>query len=154
MLNYSQHRQSGMHTVEMAIVSSVFFLILFTVLEVGRALFTWNVLEEGVRRGARLAAVCPITSTATIQNRVLFGGDFGLNDSGATVVVEYFGVDGQPETNTGFIRYVRVVVKDFQFRFLIPFVDRVITAPDFTATLPSESLGEAPFGYTSPSCSV
>ncbi len=159
MLSHSAQSQSGMHSVEMAIVSSVFFLILFAVLEVGRALFIWNLLDEGARRGARLAAVCPVTSIVAIQNKAVFGGTFvdGLNSTDTTVNVEYLPATGtpviaDPVANFTAIRYVRVVVSNFSFRFLIPFIDLTITAPDFSATLPSESLGVAPFGFIAPSC--
>ncbi|WP_207062075.1 TadE/TadG family type IV pilus assembly protein [Motiliproteus sp. SC1-56] len=155
----TRRRQAGMHSVEMAIVSSVFFMLLFAVLEVGRALFVWNLLDEGVRRGARLAAVCPVPSTDAIQRAVTFGGSFvaGLNATDTSVKVEYLPESGapvieDPVANFTAIRYVRVVISNFSFRFLIPLVDLSVTAPDFSATLPSESLGVAPFGFTSPPC--
>ncbi len=154
-----RHKQRGMQSVELAIVSSVFFLLLFAVLEVGRALFVWNLLEEGARRGARLAAVCPVTSTSAIQDKALFGGSFiaGLNSSETTVNVQYLPTDGtsiiaDPSADFSAIRYVRVIVSNFSFRFLVPFIDITLTAPDVIATLPSESLGVAPFGFVSPPC--
>ena len=53
-------RQSGLVTVEFALIGAFFFLILFSIIEFGRLLFTWNTLDEVTRRAARLAAVCPI----------------------------------------------------------------------------------------------
>ena len=53
-------RQTGTTTVEFAIIASVMFMILFGVIEFGRVMFTANALAESTRRGARLAAVCPV----------------------------------------------------------------------------------------------
>ncbi|MEH6626062.1 MAG: TadE/TadG family type IV pilus assembly protein [Motiliproteus sp.] len=153
-----KRKQSGMHSVELAIVATVFFTLLYGVLEVGRALFIWNLLDEGARRGARLAAVCPVTSTATLQSKAVFGGTYidGLNTTDATIEVQYLNTNGSevnPITESGAIRYVRVVISDFEFRPVVQLLDDLhVTAPDFVATLPSESLGVAPFGFTSPSC--
>lgn len=51
--------QQGAALVEFAIVALVFFMVLFSAIEVGRWMFTWNTLVEATRRGARIAAVCP-----------------------------------------------------------------------------------------------
>ena len=61
------HRQRGTTTVEFAIVGMVTLLLLFTVIEFGRILFTLNMLDEGARRGARVAAVCDVGDAAIAQ---------------------------------------------------------------------------------------
>ena len=52
------HRDElGAAVVEFALVVPVLFLIVFAVIDFGRALWTLNVLSSGVREGARAAAV-------------------------------------------------------------------------------------------------
>ena len=53
-------RQKGVTTVEFAIIGTAFMIVLFGVIEVGRAVFTLNTLGETTRRAARIATVCPI----------------------------------------------------------------------------------------------
>ena len=144
-------RQNGMYLVEFAIVGGVFVLILFTLIEFGRALFVMNSLGEATRRGARLAAVCPIGDPA-IREVAIFNPSGGGGNSpmiaGLTtgnVAVEYLdinsGVIGDPVANFVQIRYVRVRITNFSHTFLIPFVNLSLVTPGFPATLPRESLG-------------
>ena len=52
------HRDElGAAVVEFALVVPVLFLIIFAVIDFGRALWTLNVISSGVREGARAAAV-------------------------------------------------------------------------------------------------
>ena len=161
-----RHTQSGLATVEFAIVGATFFLVLFGVLEFGRALFVWNTLNEVTRRGARVATVCPVNHSA-IKHVAVFDAPGGTGESpflyGLTmdnVTVEYLdtgaNVIGDPQTNFGNIRYVRVRVTSYQHTLLVPFLgaDATVTTPDFAATLPRESLGipregETPFCFGS-----
>lgn len=53
-----KHHQ-GAALPEFAIVALVFFMVLFSAIEVGRWMFMWNTLTEATRRGARIASVCP-----------------------------------------------------------------------------------------------
>ena len=55
-----KNSQQGTTTVEFAILASVLFVLIFGVIEIGRAFFVWNSLAEATRRGARIAAVCPV----------------------------------------------------------------------------------------------
>lgn len=55
-------RQRGATMVEFAIIGLLFFMLLFGIIEFGRAFFTYNTLLEATRRGARVAAVCPVSS--------------------------------------------------------------------------------------------
>ena len=159
-------RQCGLATVEFAIVGATFFLVLFGVLEFGRALFVWNALNEATRRGARVAAVCPVNHSA-IKHVAIFDTPGGTGESpflyGLTmdnITVDYLdsgaNVIGDPQTNFSTIRYVRVSVTNYQHTLLVPFLgaDATVTTPDFAATLPRESLGipregETPFCFGS-----
>ena len=149
-------RMRGMYTVEFAIVGLLLFILLFGVIEMGRLYFTVNALNETVRRGARLAAVCDI-NTPEILQRAIFNaaGDSGAssliaNLETSDLTLTYLDEDGNqiaaPADTTGAdgfraIRYVRLRLENFTFDLLIPVLGRQITLPDIQATLPRESLG-------------
>ncbi len=143
-------RQKGMHLVEFAIVGTVFLLILFALIEFGRALFVMNSLGEATRRGVRLAVVCPI-GDAAIREVAIFNPPGGGGNSSmiaglttANVAVEYLNTTGgviDPAANFIQIRSVRVRITNFTHTFLIPFVNISFVTPGFPATLPRESLG-------------
>jgi hypothetical protein len=129
----------------------VFVLILFALLEFGRALYVMNSLGEATRRGVRLAVVCPIDDPA-IREVAIFNSSGGGDDSSlitglttANVVVEYLdttgGVIGNPTASFVQIRSVRVRIANFTHTFLIPFVNISFVTPGFPATLSRESLG-------------
>ena len=56
----SWHRQRGITTVEFAIVGLLLFTMIFGVIEVARGYYVYTMLGDVARRGARLAAVCPV----------------------------------------------------------------------------------------------
>jgi Flp pilus assembly protein TadG len=156
-------RQKGIYIVEFTIVAAVFFVLLFGVIEFGRALFVWNSLTEATRRGARLAAVCPI-GHASIANVAVFNSPDaagaspvmpGLNSS--NVVTEYLDQSGVTTATLSNVRYVRVSIVEFQHTLLIPALlpglpSMTLTAPPFETTLPSESLGFVPDGAGTTQC--
>lgn len=144
----------GASTVEFALVSLVFFMVLFGLIEVGRMAFTYNTLEEAVRRGARVGAVCPINHSG-IQTLTVGGRNDGTGYtlSGLTsemVNVDYLGqtgaVVGNPAANVADVFFVRVRISGYQHRFLVPGLNRVFNGPVFEAVLPVESLGAVPTG--------
>jgi Flp pilus assembly protein TadG len=127
--------------------------IIIAVVDIGRLFYTTASLNESTRRGARAAAVCPINDPAIAQIAVFnTSGNSGasatvnglvpanidvryLNDAGAAVADPA----GAGFTN---IRYVRVSINGgFVLQTLIPGLSAVIPTPNFTATLPRESLG-------------
>lgn len=155
-----RNRQRGLAAVEFAIVGAAFFIVLFGVLEFGRALFVANFMVEGTRRGARLAAVCAIGSagipTATIFANGTGNSRFvaGLNTS--NVVVTYLNQAGapvaNPAANMATIAYVRVRIVGYQQTMMIPFIMSTFLMPEFAATLPAESLGYSPTPQTFTAC--
>ena len=104
-------RQKGTTTVEFAIIGLLFFVILFAIVEVGRALFVWNALADITRRAARIGAVCPPNDAgvirAAIYNAVGDGGSSslisGLNPEDVRVryLTSTMAVEPNPAT-TGF----------------------------------------------------
>ncbi|MFH0343099.1 MAG: TadE/TadG family type IV pilus assembly protein [Chromatiales bacterium] len=154
-----KNRQSGLATVEFAIIGMLFFIVLFAVIEFGRLLFTWNTLTEATRRGARVAAVCPVNHPAiariTVFNRPGGGGSPVLpNLAPGDVAVQYLGDNGNDLGNApsfSNIAYVSVGISGnsdgvpgYQHQMLIPLLAMTLTSPWFQTTLPRESLGQVP----------
>lgn len=140
--------QRGLTTVEFAIVGLVFFVILFAVIEFGRIIYTMNILQEGARRAARVAAVCAVNDPA-IANRAVFADLPGLTT--ANVIVEYLNQAGGTAANFGDIRYVRVSIRGYSMPIAIPLINPTFDAPEFSSTLPRESLGVVKSG-AAPDC--
>lgn len=144
--------QQGLATVEFAIVGTVLFIVLFGVIEFGRALFVANALAESTRRGARVAAICPVGDARPAQVAIFADGNgasrIAPNLTTANVVVSYLNQAGAPLANPvasySSIRYVQVRIVNFTQQLLIPFATPQLLMPPFTATLPIESLGYSP----------
>jgi len=145
-----RHCAKGGTLVEFTVVAGVFYLTLFSIIEFGRVLYTWNVLDEITRRGARLAAVCPIASSAGITSRSTFNGGIIHDLAADNLKIEYLDGDAVPinDTNVNFvdIRFVRASIEGYQFQAFIPFISLLLPAPSFATVLPSESLGISPPG--------
>ncbi|MBM0106076.1 pilus assembly protein [Steroidobacter sp. S1-65] len=147
-----RNHERGITTVEFAIVGAVLFIVLFAVIEFGRALFVANALVEGTRRGARVAAICPVGDSRPAQVAIFADGD-GVSDiapdlTTANVLVSYLDQSGatlaDPGANYSSIRYVQVSIVDYTQQLLIPFAMPSFLMPPFSATLPIESLGYSP----------
>ncbi len=148
-----KNKVKGVTTVEFALVGGLFFLVLFGILEFGRLLFVWNTLTEATRRGARIAAVCPVNHSAIARIAVLDGPTGGGSSpilpglSTANVELRYLDVDGiliadpSPGGNYTAIRYVRVRIIGYSHNMNIPMFTPLLNAPPFQTTLPRESLG-------------
>lgn len=149
-------RERGIYVVEFAIIGVLLFVLLFAVIEMGRLYFTVNTLNETVRRGARLAAVCDISDPLVLRRAIFNAADDGggssliMNLDTADLSLIYLDADGvqvlspsDTSGNDGFraIRYVQLRVDNFTFDLLIPVFGRQLTLPSFRATLPRESLG-------------
>ena len=59
-------RNRGAATVEFALVLVILLLLLFGMLEIGRALFKWNSAAEATRIGARTAAIVAVNDKAKV----------------------------------------------------------------------------------------
>lgn len=143
-----KHRQRGTTTVEFAIVGAVALALIFTVIEFGRILFTLNVLDEGVRRATRIAAVCAV-GDAAIADAAVFVSLPRLTTT--NVVTEYLDDGGAALGDPAgadypLIKFVRVRIVNYAFPVAIPFMATTFAAPEFSSTLPRESLGVPFFG--------
>ncbi|ABE44469.1 TadE/TadG family type IV pilus assembly protein [Polaromonas sp. JS666] len=67
-------RQGGVAAVEFAIISLLFFTILFAILEFGRMLYVYNTMQEVTRRAAREAVVRWTNQESAVKSLALFGG--------------------------------------------------------------------------------
>jgi Flp pilus assembly protein TadG len=151
----SGQRQSGLVVVELALVGLIAFILLFGAIEFGRLMYTWNVMTEGTRRGARVAAVCPIDEAGQtkVKRATLFrdpNGDGLAGDIGFpglepdNVQVEYLKADGTAAATRNDVEFVRVSIINYELQLLIPGLFPTITMPSFATTLPAESLGVDP----------
>lgn len=153
------HSQSGTTTVEFAIIGTVMMIIVFGIIEFGRAFYTINVLTEVARRGARMAAVCPVGDPKPASVAIFDSGNGsssaipGLTTS--NVLIQYLDVNGQPlgspASNFGAIRYVQSSISSvtpFSLPLFIPVIAPTLTLSGFTATMPRESLGISAAGVT------
>jgi hypothetical protein len=156
MKTIERRRMAGVYVVEFAIIGLLLFTLLFGVLEMGRLLFTVNALDEVVRRGARLAAVCDISDPVILRRAILNAADDAgassligrLNTADLTLV--YLDENGVVVSSPGdlagaggfsAIRYVQLRVENFPHELLIPGFGGVFTLPAFRSSIPRESLG-------------
>jgi hypothetical protein len=153
------NREQGVTTVEFAFVGVAMLLVLFGVIEIGRAMFVLNALGEASRRAARMATVCPINDPAIAQVGLFnppgsTGNRIIGNLSTANFAVEYLDANGtvlnDPAANFSRIEFVRTRIVNFQHQMLIPFGNYIFTTPDFSTTLRRESLGVPREGMIQP----
>ena len=140
----TRRNQRGTTVVEFAIVGVVFFTVLFALIDLSRLYFDMAALDESTRRGARVAAVCPINDPQ-IEQVALFGGLVPTLGT-ANILVQYLDEDGAVVGSPGgagygTIRYVRVAIQNFELQTFIPGLTSVLPTPGFVTTIPSESLG-------------
>ncbi|WP_299792526.1 TadE/TadG family type IV pilus assembly protein [uncultured Shewanella sp.] len=132
--------QRGVYAVEFAIVAGVFMILLFAIIEVGRLMYTYNVLHEASRRAARIAVVCQIADTDIKSMGLFNGAELIPNLTPANLTISYLDSEGNDATGIG-IKLVRAEIANYQHEFLVPGLYRVINSPTFTTYLPRESLG-------------
>ncbi|MBY5946362.1 TadE/TadG family type IV pilus assembly protein [Photobacterium rosenbergii] len=155
----SLKNQKGSTLVEFSIIAGFFFMLIFAIIEFGRLLFTWHVLNETSRRTARLASVCQISTAeqqdiklASIVNNVPLP-NFSVNNI-RLVYLDSLGqeiTDDISETvNFNQIEFIEATITNYQVALLIPLAtfDINFTAPEFKTILPRESLGVTRTGYT------
>ena len=64
--------QSGAAAVEFALVAVMFFTVLFGIVEIGRAMYVFNTVQEVTRRAAREAVVSWVSLASSIQHDAIF----------------------------------------------------------------------------------
>ncbi|NJD31187.1 MAG: pilus assembly protein [Gammaproteobacteria bacterium] len=138
----ARRRQRGATTVEFAIVGLLLVIVVFAVIEFGRIVFTLNMLQEGARRAARVAAVCRVNDPLVAQKAV-FAAPHGVPGLDTSYVhVEYLdqsGADSGGDYSS--TAYVRVRIAGYPMHIFLPLLSPAFTAPEYSVTLPRESLG-------------
>jgi hypothetical protein len=134
-------RMRGAYMVEFAISAGVLLMLVFGCIEMCRGSYTLASLQEGTRRAARLATVCPLNDPA-IASAVNFMSNPGFTT--ANVQINYLDVNGvalgaNPSYSS--VYYVQVGVVNYTIPLAIPGLNAIITSPPYIVTLPSQSLG-------------
>ena len=152
--------QKGQSLVEMALVSLIFFFLLFGILEFGRALWTYNTIVQSTRAAARWAVanakvtsynsgsgVYTIDSTdlTSVQNLVVYGYTTASTAplvSGLTTSLVNVSIIAQDRDSGGAAinSKVSVSVSGYQFQFIVP-IAPTLTIPAYETSLYTEALG-------------
>ena len=147
-------RQQGLTTVEAAIGAGLMLILLFGAIEVARAIFVYNFLDEVTRRGARVAAVCPFNHPA-VREAAIFADALTPGDTqsphvgqlqAGDIKVDYLDAAGISVAGSGNefaeTKFVRASITSFPLDLL--FFPVPLNTPEFSTILPSESLGFNP----------
>jgi Flp pilus assembly protein TadG len=145
MRQTKQHKWSerGATLVEFSIAATVFLMVMFAVIEFGRALWVHNALADAARRGARYAVLHSSADSDKVKNVVVYGDE----DGGGTPMVPNLTTDNVSVDYTDFALNrgtVAVSINEYQFQFVIPIVGTTITMPHYSTTLTGESVGWIP----------
>jgi len=152
--------QQGLASVEFAFVGLVVFVVLFAAIEMGRLMFTLNLLREATYRGARLASVCPIGDPKIALTAVFDNAGTPLLSAltTANIEVSYLDINGNQIYNTSNpqnfigIRYVKVQIVNFTYNYIIPGLNLSFTTKSYPTTLPTQSLGISREGAGAVAC--
>ncbi|MES2181246.1 MAG: TadE/TadG family type IV pilus assembly protein [Pseudomonadota bacterium] len=129
-----------MASVEFALIASLFFAVLFGIVEVGRVLYYLNAATEATRLGARVAVVCDMNASA-IKTRMQGMLPILTN---ASINVAYL-PSGCNQTTCETVT-VSIIPGSLTVNTFIPFLPFSVTMPDFSSTLPRESLSSTAYG--------
>lgn len=144
-------RQAGISIIEFTMISTALLLVIFSVIEVGRYVYSLQVINDVTRVAARLAAVCRVEDRNDIPALVL--PDYapgGLTT--ANIVIDYLDDSGNVVAGTltdddvfPTISYVRARVVNFNYQYtgLLSFVNLtgLLAVPEFETIRPRENLG-------------
>ncbi|WP_048440728.1 TadE/TadG family type IV pilus assembly protein [Caenimonas sp. SL110] len=141
-------RSRGAVAVEFALVVTVLLLLLFGLIELGRAIFKWNSATEATRVGARMAAISAVGDKAAVLGAMntMMAGEL----QEANVELDY-SVNGVTFGNgiciRGTCQFVRVrIAYTYRPAFILfqpamSLLPETITMPSFATTFPVEALG-------------
>ncbi|MGF1696788.1 pilus assembly protein [Vibrio lamellibrachiae] len=140
-------KQNGITIVEFTLVSTALLILVLGIIEVGRYMYSLQLINEMTRVAARLGVVCHIDDQDDIPALVVPSNAPG-GFTAANLTIEYIDgsgvVVGNPDADFLDIEYVRARVIDFDYEFagLLSFLQGNIPVPTFETTLPRENLGE------------
>jgi len=154
---------------EFAVISLLFFMLIFGIIEFGRLFYIHNALTDAARRGARYAALHHQADIACVKKVTVYGESnvdasctptgpaliSGL-DPNTNVVVTYEGADADnnpatPPTDYGMnLGTATVSIQNYSFNFSVPLFRMTLGMPRYTSTLTAESAGEEPTPLPAP----
>jgi Flp pilus assembly protein TadG len=135
----------GAAAVEFALVSLVFFTVLFGAMEMARLLYYWNSAAEVTRLGARIAVVCDLDDS---EIKARMEGLLPLLTD-ATITVSY--APAGCDVNSCQSATVSLAATT-PIQTYIPFVPLSILMPAFQTSLPRESMQSTFAGVNNPVC--
>lgn len=143
----SRKNERGTTLVEFAIGATVFFTVMFAIVEFGRMLYIHNALSDAARRGARYAVVNTEANKENVKKMAVYGNTSDgtqkpLVDHLTTdnIVVTYSTAPNNFGVNKG---TVTVQIQNYDFNFSIPLVGGKLRMPKYSTTLTGESAGVA-----------
>jgi hypothetical protein len=160
----------GSTVAEFAVVATIFFAMIFGIIEFGRLLYTHNALTDAARRGARYAVLHKEVPgpgepnwQLCVKNVVVYGekhidpvtcaptGPPLINRlTVANVDVAYVGADldnnpSTPQTSYGVnLGSATVTIQNYTFNLLVPIFPKTLNMPAYATTLTAESAGFEP----------
>lgn len=147
----NRHGVRGTTAVEFAIVIATLLVVIFGVLDLSRIVYLRMTLEEGVRRAARLAAVCPpgsplIVKAALFQDSAAQGAAIpgATADNVNVLYLNATGASVDPVTAFTSVRFVRVSLEGVSVSLFLPFITGVFAPTNISSTTSAESLGVLP----------
>jgi Flp pilus assembly protein TadG len=145
-------RTEGAVAVEFALVSLVFFSMLFGAMELGRLMFFWNTAAEVTRLGARMAVVCDPNATSRDAIRARMRQLLPIVAAAdITVAGTPAGCDDTTPGTTCQLVTVSITTTT-PIQTYIPFVPLSVLMPAFSTTLPRESMQSTFGGVANPAC--
>lgn len=128
-------RQRGAAAVEFAVIAILFLGLVIGVIEFARLMFIYSTSVEATRLGARLAVVCSV-GDATVKQRM---GEMLTLLTPDKISISYPAAGCSASSCDP----VTVSVQNLTVDLLIPLAPLSFSVPDFSTSLPSESLSSA-----------
>ena len=133
-----RNRQQGMTIIEFSIAASVFFLMLFAVMEFSRLMYTFHLIQEATRSAARVAIISAEGNTrAPLKEAQRFLPKLCAKQ----LDIQHNKIEGEDSITS--TNVVTVTIKNYKIDLAIPSLNGIsITAPNFSTTQIAESLGK------------
>lgn len=153
-MNSQLRTQQGVYIVEFAVVGSIFLFVLFAIIESGRLMYTWSGLTAVTQRGARVAVVCPLNDDL-IKQIAIYGTESSTSSrllpflTTDHVELSYLNSEGATVSTYEDTEFVQVSIRNYTHSLILPNIFTLgvadsFQAPQFTTTMPAESLGYNP----------
>lgn len=130
---HSPNRQRGAAATEFALVAILFLALTIAVIEFARLMFIYATAVEATRLGARIAVVCSVNDAGKVKARM--HNMLALLQPG-NISITYPATGCSATTCDP----VTVRIQNLTVTASIPLVPLVFPVPDFSTSLPSESL--------------